>query len=116
MSEAPAEVQVDSSKLPLVEGADGEQVFRFYWLDAFEDPYTQPGEAYFHLQRKMLFRFVDRILIVDFSCGLGVVYLFGKVWIESAKSHVSCCVSVKNIERTMYLLPREYVSFRICQK
>uniref|UniRef100_A0A8D3D2K1 DNA polymerase n=1 Tax=Scophthalmus maximus TaxID=52904 RepID=A0A8D3D2K1_SCOMX len=76
-----SEVQVDSSKLPLVEGSDGEQVFRFYWLDAFEDQYSQPG----------------------------VVYLFGKVWIESAKSHVSCCVSVKNIERTMYLLPREYV-------
>lgn len=79
-NDAPAEVQVDSSQLPLVEGPDGEQVFRFYWLDAFEDPYNQPG----------------------------VVYLFGKVWIESAKSHVSCCVSIKNIERTMYLLPREY--------
>ncbi|TMS09148.1 DNA polymerase alpha catalytic subunit [Larimichthys crocea] len=79
-SEAPAEIQVDSSQLPLVEGEDGEQVFRFYWLDAFEEPYSQPG----------------------------VVYLFGKVWIESAKSHVSCCVTVKNIERTMYFLPREY--------
>ncbi|XP_070842398.1 DNA polymerase alpha catalytic subunit isoform X2 [Chaetodon trifascialis] len=77
---APAEIQVDSSQLPLVEGPDGEQVFRFYWLDAFEEPYSRPG----------------------------VVYLFGKVWIESAKSHVSCCVTVKNIERTMYLLPREY--------
>ncbi|XP_041670511.1 DNA polymerase alpha catalytic subunit [Cheilinus undulatus] len=80
VSEAPAEVQVDSSRLPLAEGPDGEQVFRFYWLDAFEDPYSQPG----------------------------VVYLFGKVWIESAKSHVSCCVTVRNIERTMYFLPREY--------
>ncbi|XP_034428633.1 DNA polymerase alpha catalytic subunit isoform X1 [Hippoglossus hippoglossus] len=80
VTEAQAEVQVDSSKLPLAEGPDGEQVFRFYWLDAFEEPYSKPG----------------------------VVYLFGKVWIESAKSHVSCCVSVKNIERTMYLLPREY--------
>ncbi|XP_068438304.1 DNA polymerase alpha catalytic subunit [Clinocottus analis] len=80
VSEAPAEIQVDSSQLPLVEGAEGEQVFRFYWLDAFEEPYSQPG----------------------------VVYLFGKVWIESAKSHVSCCVTVKNIERTMYFLPREY--------
>uniref|UniRef100_A0A7N8Y114 DNA polymerase alpha catalytic subunit n=1 Tax=Mastacembelus armatus TaxID=205130 RepID=A0A7N8Y114_9TELE len=79
-SEAPAEVQVDSSQLPLFEGAGGEQVFRFYWLDAFEDPYSQPG----------------------------VVYLFGKVWIDSAKSHVSCCVTVRSIERTMYILPREY--------
>ncbi|XP_056289495.1 DNA polymerase alpha catalytic subunit isoform X2 [Pseudoliparis swirei] len=80
VSEAPTEIQVDSSQLPLVEGAEGEQVFRFYWLDAFEDPYNKPG----------------------------VVYLFGKVWIESAQSHVSCCVTVKNIERTMYFLPREY--------
>uniref|UniRef100_A0A8C2HCZ4 Polymerase (DNA directed), alpha 1 n=1 Tax=Cyprinus carpio TaxID=7962 RepID=A0A8C2HCZ4_CYPCA len=79
-NEAPVEVQVDSSQLPLVEGPDGDMVFRFYWLDAFEDQYSQPG----------------------------VVYLFGKVWIESAKAHVSCCVAVKNIERTMYLLPREH--------
>ncbi|XP_071994025.1 DNA polymerase alpha catalytic subunit [Engystomops pustulosus] len=73
------EVQVDSSLLPLVTGEDGDQVFRFYWLDAYEDQYNQPG----------------------------VVYLFGKVWIESAETYVSCCVSVKNIERTVYILPRE---------
>uniref|UniRef100_A0A673NIU3 DNA polymerase n=1 Tax=Sinocyclocheilus rhinocerous TaxID=307959 RepID=A0A673NIU3_9TELE len=78
--ETPVEVQVDSNQLPLMEGPDGDMVFRFYWLDAFEDQYSQPG----------------------------VVYLFGKVWIESAKAHVSCCVAVKNIERTMYLLPREH--------
>ncbi|XP_056414766.1 DNA polymerase alpha catalytic subunit [Hyla sarda] len=73
------EVQVDSSLLPLVTGEDGDQVFRFYWLDAYEDQYNQPG----------------------------VVFLFGKVWIESAQTYVSCCVSIKNIERTIYLLPRE---------
>ncbi|XP_040856079.1 DNA polymerase alpha catalytic subunit isoform X1 [Ochotona curzoniae] len=73
------EVHVDSNHLPLVKGADEEQVFQFYWLDAYEDPYNQPG----------------------------VVFLFGKVWIESAKTHVSCCVVVKNIERTLYFLPRE---------
>uniref|UniRef100_A0A6Q2XJS3 DNA polymerase n=1 Tax=Esox lucius TaxID=8010 RepID=A0A6Q2XJS3_ESOLU len=80
--ETHVEVQVDSSSLPTVEGPDGELMFRFYWLDAFEDQYSQPG----------------------------VVYLFGKVWIESAQDHVSCCVSVKNIERTMYFLPRERVN------
>ncbi|XP_038658169.1 DNA polymerase alpha catalytic subunit [Scyliorhinus canicula] len=73
------EVQVDAGRLPLVTGSEGDQVFRFYWVDAYEDQYHQPG----------------------------VVYLFGKVWIESAKTHVSCCVSVRNIERTVYLLPRE---------
>uniref|UniRef100_A0A674EP08 DNA polymerase n=1 Tax=Salmo trutta TaxID=8032 RepID=A0A674EP08_SALTR len=81
-SEAPMEVQVDPSHLPLAEGLEGELMFRFYWLDAFEDQYSQPG----------------------------VVYLFGKVWIESAKAHVSCCVLVKNIERTMHFLPRERVN------
>ncbi|XP_076014458.1 DNA polymerase alpha catalytic subunit [Genypterus blacodes] len=79
-SGAPAEVFVDASQLPLAQGADGENVFRFFWLDAFEDQYSQPG----------------------------VVYLFGKVWIESGKCFVSCCVTVRNIERTMYFLPREY--------
>lgn len=42
-SAAPVEIHVDSSQLPLVEGPDGEQVFRFYWLDAFEEPYNHPG-------------------------------------------------------------------------
>ncbi|XP_010605467.1 DNA polymerase alpha catalytic subunit isoform X2 [Fukomys damarensis] len=73
------EVQVDSTQLPLVKGSDEEQVFQFYWLDAYEDQYSQPG----------------------------VVFLFGKVWIESAQTHVSCCVMVKNIERMLYFLPRE---------
>ncbi|XP_061483331.1 DNA polymerase alpha catalytic subunit isoform X3 [Rhineura floridana] len=74
-----SEIQVDSSQLPLINGEDGQQIFKFYWLDAYEDQYNQPG----------------------------VVFLFGKVRIESAQSYVSCCVTVKNIERTVYLLPRE---------
>ena len=41
---------------------------------------------------------------------VGVVFLFGKVWIEFAQTHVSCCVMVKNIERTLYFLPRETVN------
>lgn len=45
-----------------------------------------------------------------FSFFSGVVFLFGKVWIESAQTHVSCCVMVKNIERTLYFLPREMVN------
>lgn len=49
-SEVPVEVQVDSSQLPLVEGEDGEPAFRFYWLDAFEDPYNQPGKSWSDLQ------------------------------------------------------------------
>lgn len=52
-----------------------------YWFDAYEDPYMQPG----------------------------TVFLFGKIFIESAKAYVSCCVSVKNIEKHIYVLPRDTV-------
>lgn len=76
------EISVDKSELPLHALENGQKVFRFWWWDAFEDVYKQPG----------------------------VVYLFGKVWVESAKAYVSCCVTVKDIERRIYLLPRENVS------
>ncbi|CAL4103579.1 unnamed protein product, partial [Meganyctiphanes norvegica] len=79
INEGVKDVQVDSSQLPLTTLEDGSQVLRMYWLDAYEDYYKQPG----------------------------VVYLFGKVWIESAKSYVSCCLQVKNIEKRVFLLPRQ---------
>jgi len=72
------DVNVDSASLPLKE-VDGEKVLKFYWFDAYEDRFKQPG----------------------------TVYLFGKVWIESAKAYVSCSVAVKNIERQIFILPRE---------
>ncbi|XP_062521858.1 DNA polymerase alpha catalytic subunit-like isoform X2 [Corticium candelabrum] len=71
---------IDTSSLPL-QDIDGSEVLQFYWLDAHEEA-KQPG----------------------------TVYLFGKVWIESAKTHVSCCVVVQNIPRQMYFLPREKAS------
>ncbi|XP_068206264.1 DNA polymerase alpha catalytic subunit-like [Palaemon carinicauda] len=72
------DIQIDSSQLPLTTNSKGEQVLRFYWLDAYEEPFKQPG----------------------------TVYLFGKVWIDSVQSYTSCCISVKKIERRVYLLPR----------
>lgn len=82
VSEASVEVQVDTSQLPLSTNKNGEKVLRFFWLDAFEDNFKHPG----------------------------IVYLFGKIWIESANCHVSCCIIVKNIERRVFLLPREKVA------
>lgn len=70
-------------QLPLVTNAKGEKVFRFYWTDAVEDPYKFPG----------------------------VVFLCGKVFVESVKKHVSCCVTVRNIPRRYYLLPRDKVRY-----
>eukprot|EP00048_Salpingoeca_helianthica_P009471 m.135750 g.135750 ORF g.135750 m.135750 type:complete len:1505 (+) comp14876_c1_seq4:44-4558(+) len=71
-----ADVQVDSSRLPLVTLEDGTQVLRMYWLDAYE------GEH-------------------------GLVYLFGKVWMPDVKAFLSCCVTVRNVERNLFVLPRD---------
>ena len=43
------DVKVDSSALPLTTNEDGEQVLRMYWLDAYEDPYKQPGMVAFKM-------------------------------------------------------------------
>ena len=40
-SESTTDIQVDS--LPLVTNENGEQVLRFYWLDAYEDQYNNAG-------------------------------------------------------------------------
>ncbi len=53
---------------------------KFYWFDAYIDYFKNPS----------------------------VVYLFGKVWFKEMKRHVSCCILVKNIERRIYLLPRDH--------
>ncbi|XP_014213476.1 DNA polymerase alpha catalytic subunit [Copidosoma floridanum] len=69
--------------LPTIGGDDEneeEKMIRFFWWDAFEDPYKQPG----------------------------VVYLFGKIFVDSLNEYVSCCISVKNIPRKVYLLPRDH--------
>lgn len=73
------EISIDASCLPLV-AANGKNILRLFWFDAFEDHVKQPG----------------------------IVFLFGKVWANSAKQHVSCCVSVRNVERCIYFLPRPH--------
>ena len=37
------DIHVDTTQLPLTTNKDGEQVLRFYWLDAYEDYYKHPG-------------------------------------------------------------------------
>lgn len=78
----------DLNTLPLHTLEDGSKVLRFYWWDAWEDRFVKPG----------------------------VVFLFGKVYIDDSnpsRGCISCCVCVKNIDRKIYLLPREYVSYII---
>ena len=40
-----ADIQVDSSQLPLIQDEDGEQVLKMFWIDAYEDQYKQPGKS-----------------------------------------------------------------------
>ncbi|ESN96944.1 hypothetical protein HELRODRAFT_193403 [Helobdella robusta] len=68
----------EKHELSYVTDDDGEKVLKMYWLDAFEDHFKHPG----------------------------VVFLFGKVWVESSNCHKSCCIIVRNIERRIFILPR----------
>lgn len=38
----------------------------------------------------------------------GYVYLFGKVLNKGTNKYVSCCVTVKNVERNLFVLPRKH--------
>ncbi|XP_008210457.1 DNA polymerase alpha catalytic subunit-like isoform X2 [Nasonia vitripennis] len=67
------------SILPTTTNSYGQKIFRFFWLDAYEDSYTDPG----------------------------VVFLFGKILEPTANQYISSCVTVKNIPRRMYVLPRK---------
>lgn len=73
------DVCIDTTKLPLL-NVDGRDILRIYWLDAYEDYLKQPG----------------------------VVYMFGKVWVESASAYCSCCLTVKHIEKRIFILPRKF--------
>ncbi len=50
----------------------------FFWFDAYEDPINKPGQ----------------------------IYLFGKTLNKDNNKWESICVYIKNIQRTMYVLPR----------
>ncbi|CAG0916477.1 unnamed protein product [Notodromas monacha] len=71
------EAGVQIKGFPLVKDASNNEYLKFFWLDAFEEM-KQPG----------------------------TVFLFGKVAVD-AKTYVSCCISVRNLERQVLFLPRE---------
>ncbi|CAN7937469.1 unnamed protein product, partial [Ixodes hexagonus] len=76
----PLQTNVKLDSLPLIENDSGEKVVRFFWLDAYEDYFKSPG----------------------------VVHLFGKVKLLESSTHASCAVTVSNIPRRVYLLPRPF--------
>ena len=54
------DIEIDTKSLPLIDEEGGDKILHFYWLDVYEDYYRQPG----------------------------TVYMFGKVWVEEAHTHV----------------------------
>ena len=63
-SEVTTDIHVDSSQLPLVAREDGEQVLRFYWLDAYEDQYKNPGKDIAVASKSL----ASRIKFKNFNC------------------------------------------------
>jgi len=41
------DIQMSAGHLPLITNEDGVPALRFFWFDAFEDPYKQPGNVNF---------------------------------------------------------------------
>ncbi|XP_026726379.1 DNA polymerase alpha catalytic subunit [Trichoplusia ni] len=83
MGENQAVATVSLDQLPLQTKENGDKYLKFYWLDAWEDRFVKPG----------------------------VVYLFGKVYVNPSnkkEGSASCCLVVKNVNRQLFLLPREY--------
>lgn len=58
---------------------NGIKYLNFYWLDVYED-YKEPG----------------------------IVYLFGKVYVEKVKKYLSCCIICKNVEHKIFVYPRTH--------
>lgn len=51
---------------------------------------------------------VVRMFWIDaFDKNDGTVFLFGKVMNKETSKYVSCCLAVKNIERSLFALPRD---------
>ncbi|KAL3282491.1 hypothetical protein HHI36_005674 [Cryptolaemus montrouzieri] len=78
-SETNKAIHIDSSDLPLME-IENKKVFRFFYWDAYENAFVQPG----------------------------VVFLFGKTFCEKTKTYASCSVVVKDVQRKLFILPRSH--------
>jgi hypothetical protein len=80
--EPAVEVKYNDGGLPTEQDADGNSVVRMFWWDAFEDPFKHPG----------------------------TVYLFGKIKTASkgsTRAWISICLIIRNIEKHVFLLPRQ---------
>lgn len=76
-------IDVDAAQISIASTVDGKSTMKFWYWDAYEDTIKFPGK----------------------------IYLFGKmVSNQNPKEYKSVCITVENVDRCLYLLPREYVS------
>ena len=83
-----ADVTIDASVLPLITNENGDKIMRVYWYDAYEDTMNRSSQ----------------------------VFIFGKVFVESLGRYTSVCLTLKNCERRLYVLPREGYTFLDCRE
>lgn len=76
-------IDVDGTQASITNTVDGKSSMKFWYWDAYEDPIKLPGK----------------------------IFLFGKmVSDQNPKEFKSVCITVENVNRCLYLLPRKYVS------
>lgn len=79
-------IDVDATQATVTSSVDGKSTMKFWYWDAFEDPIKLPGK----------------------------IFLFGKmVSDKNPKEFKSVCITVENVNRCLYFLPRKYVSFKM---
>lgn len=79
-------IDVDATQATFTSSVDGKSTMKFWYWDAFEDPIKLPGK----------------------------IFLFGKmVSDKNPKEFKSVCITVENVNRCLYFLPRKYVSFKM---
>lgn len=75
-------IDVDAAQTSITSTVDEKRAMKFWYWDAFEDPFKLPGK----------------------------IFLFGKIASDqNPKEFKSVCITVENVDRCLYLLPRKYV-------
>lgn len=72
-------IQSTQSRNENTMGESKHKVFKFFWWEACQDKVP------------------------------GTVYLFGKAFVNETSSFTTCCVSIHNVKKTLYLLPRNHL-------
>lgn len=77
-------IDVEATQAVVTNSVDGKSTLKFWYWDAYEDPIKLPGK----------------------------IFLFGKMASDqNPKEFKSVCITVENVNRCLYMLPRQYVSF-----